>query len=336
MKKFLIATVAIASTIASAEDAPQPVTAQIKTDSSLIYDLMYFPPVGTFFGESSLKYRNSKSELDFNTVEVYKNSSNETSVEQTMSYVFASSTMAGISLDYQIDGKTTTTYGVASTLNGMSAKSKSSTGLGEPSLFLKDRLKNQNDWSYNLDLGVSFSPKLGDAKTATTTAKGNGYRGASELSITAEIGRKEEAYQWKALVNYANIGKGKSKSGSDSSDINESDSHSVFSLGYVYQFNLRPEIELNLNAAVLFIGEQEIKNTHDATAVSIDSVTGVAVGPELIFNINPKMIVNLSYTFVSTEDVTVRELDTTTSTTLTLESKDNISHLLSLSAKYEF
>ncbi|MDD4976120.1 MAG: hypothetical protein PHY93_17320 [Bacteriovorax sp.] len=90
----------------------------------------------------------------------------------------------------------------------------------------------------------------------------------------------------------------------DSRDINESDSHSVFGLGYVYQFNIRPEMELNLNEAVLFIGEQEIKNTHDTTVDRIDSATAVAVGPELIFYINPKMIVTLSYAFASTEDFT--------------------------------
>lgn len=324
MKKLLIATMAMAaSSISFAQD-------------SAVYDLMYFPAAGTIFGETGVSYTDSKYAINLIPNEVFNVSHKEASVEQTLGYVFSSKTMVGVNVEYQFDGKTTTVFGPASTSNGTTTKSKSSTGLVEPTVFIKERLKNQADWNYNLDLQASFSPKLSDAKSATTTAKGNAYRGNSQFELTAEIGKKNEANQWKASAMYMSIGKTKSKSASDSTDIDQTDSNSLFGASYSYQFKLSPMMELNLNAGIAFLGEQTIRNAHDATVDTIDSATVIAAGPELIFNLSSKMVVQLGYTFTSMEDSTFRELDTTTKTTTTLMKQDAVSHLVSVTGKYEF
>ena len=139
-----------------------------------LYDLMYQPVQGTFFGSTESLNKVSK---------------------QSMYY-------------QAIDSLTTFNYGSVSPLNGKSFKSKEK-GFTEPSIFLSKRIKSQEADNFNIDVAVSFSPKIGNSKSATTNKVGNALRGANEIDFDFGIGKKDAVTSWVAGLSYTRTGEAK-------------------------------------------------------------------------------------------------------------------------------
>lgn len=303
---------------------------------SNVYDLMYFPEKGTLAGETALNFTSTKYTLDFISNPFAEVTAKESSLDQTLMYTLAPKTMLGVTENYQIDSKTETKFGAASTLNGTTNKGKSATGFSEPEFIIKQRVLEQESSSVNLDLQANFSPKLGDAKSSTTTKAGNNLRGSNRFEAQVEVGKKDEGSQWKFQANYLLNGKAKTQSASVASDVTETDSSNIFGGAFTKQWKLAPTFELGLTAGVAFIGEQEFSNATDHTKDVIDSSTAFLVGPSFIFNLSEKAMINFSVTYATLDDPSFHETDTTNNSTTTLMRNDNSTWHFSMMTRYEF
>jgi|GEM_PF-868818 len=304
--------------------------------TSNIYDLMYLPEKGTFSGESSFGFTSSKFSLDYLGNSLYETTVKDISLDQTFMYTLSSNTMIGLSEEYQLDSKTEQAYGPGSNQNGTTVKGKGASGFSEPTIFLKQRILEQESQGANLDLQASFSPKMGDAEGSSTTKGGNNLRGGSQFEAQVEVGKKNSETQWKFQANYLLQGNAKSKSASNAADLTQTDSYSIFGGGFTHQWKLAPSFELNLLAGVAFIGEQNLSNANDQTKDVIDSATLFTFGPSFVFNLSEKAMIDFSATYAVADDSVLRETDTTDNSVITIMKNDNTAWHLSVLARYEF
>ena len=300
-----------------------------------LYDLMYQPVQGTFFGSTESLNKVSKQSMYYQAIDYANSKTSISAINQKLGYSYNSEIIIGVGLSYLIDSTTTFDYGSASTLNGKSFKSKEK-GFTEPSIFLSKRIKSQEADNFNIDVAVSFSPKIGNSKSATTNKVGNALRGANEIDFDFDIGKKDAVTSWVAGLSYTRTGEAKNEKVEISADQTISDVFNVFGANFTYQWIINRDFEINLLGEVLFLGETNTKNQYSSIKNEIEGATMTNFGPTFILNYSANVIFELSLIATGIGDRVLKQTNTITGNVAQLEYNQLTSGSFNLATKYEF
>ncbi|AUN97399.1 hypothetical protein DOM21_14465 [Bacteriovorax stolpii] len=331
MKKALLLGLSLAATsIASAQEEAKKeevkkeeviVVASTK-EPKRIYDLMYLPVQGTFFGSTGFGGKSSTTNYQYLLRDFLKVESRESTLEQSLGYSFTSTTMAGLSVAYQYDSEIKNAYGPGSTLNGTHTKSVKMKGLKDPYIFMRHRFSEaENDSGRDIDLYLSLSPKTGDSKIATTTLEGNAKRGASELNLAIDIGQKRADSAWTARFAFQGVTEATVVDAGDPADKTIAEAYGLLLGEFKYQFIFNPKFALNLGAGLGVLGERKQNNTDQEFKNVYDSTGLVTLALDLVFT----PAENFSFIFamkgmgIMEHDLKQTDLSDGSVTTLTVE-----------------
>lgn len=190
-----------------------------------ISDLQYFPSKGKYFSETQLGSGKTEREITFEGRVFSSSSISDSAISEEIGYGVADNLYFSVLATYTFNDKVLTKWGPGSTLSGVTRKFESK-GPHDIELNAKKRLLNKD--SKNLDVTVTFSPKTGGAKDASTTKKGNQYRGGAFLSAEIEYGGKIDKMQF---VGVGYIGHNLTRKETDLSDNSKTKYESSTDLG---------------------------------------------------------------------------------------------------------
>jgi len=307
----------------------------LKNESELT-DLMYLPPVHTLAGLTSLQFETNKAELRTAQDRFASLENRSTSIHQEVTYAIQENRALTLTVEQLLSDKVKTTYGPGST-SPNSVKTSKSEGVKDPALSLRERLRNQSDSTPAIDIIVSASPSLGNNKNATTTTKGNAYRGGTLITMKVEAGKKYTDQSWKLFAGFERFGKTKSIDSSTlPNETTETDSHLDLNFGISWQWVLNPIFSVNLNTGLGLTSEEKSNNTIGNSRVEIDSTNVALVGTDLIFNASKKMamIIGINGKSYAETDIKYTTISSGASTTLT--AKSYTEGIFSAGVKYEF
>ena len=319
------------------EAQPQsPSEASSQIIESRLTDLMYFPLPGTLTGESKLLSTSGEIEYEYLGNRFVTSETNAISISQDLSYTFTQAFRAGVSVSYQLSEESENSYGPGSTLNGSKRKTKKAKGMEDPTLFATTRIIPYSADTLMFDATVRFSPKVGDAKFSTTSAKGNGHRGGSLLEVEGDIGKKYSDSSWRAKVNLTYTMDQESKSASNSNNVSKRDAYTSLGTLFTYQWIVNPTFAFNLSGGLGFMGEIDTKNSFNKENNVIDSGTLVTIGVNFLLNATPNLMFDIGLTGTSAGGQDLTATDTSTNVAVLLTNESTSIGMLSLAAKYEF
>jgi hypothetical protein len=186
--------------------AAEPQPAKKTAPAGRPTDLMYIPMPSEFL--VVLSYRKGQSQSSFKSgAAVYSESKIDwTDTDLTLRYgIFKDSSVL---LNGNIQGSSTSesTFGPgAPSFNG-TKKSYTSSGSSEPALAIDRRFMHQRDYGVDFNASVRYSPKMGNAKSSTSTVQGNRLRGGDSTEVTVLLGRKEKNFSWATGLGYSFFG----------------------------------------------------------------------------------------------------------------------------------
>lgn len=103
---------------------------------------------------------------------------------------------AALEIGYLVAKDTKTNYGPASADNGVTTNTRSQ-GIEGFGIGAKYRLLEQETAQFNLDLGISYSPKLQTRKNAEVNKRGDAYLGGDLTSVVFQVGNKFQSFSYK-------------------------------------------------------------------------------------------------------------------------------------------
>lgn len=327
MKRF-IAVVATISSFSACADWT------LKNEREL-NDLMYLPTANTFYGTTSIDFKNHESDLNYNTQLFSKIEVDSTEIVQSFGYAISDNLSLGIRVAQLLSQKDKYTYGPASTIPNTVTKNEKK-GFEDPSVNLKYRFLNQEESSFNGDFKLAVSPSLGDQKESSATVKGNAYRGGSLIAAGGEFGKKYTDMGWKLGADVGVYGKQKSKDATDPSEITEVDSRTNVDVNFSWQWTVNPTFTINLNTSLGLIAEESSINTVGDMKSIAESGNSFLIGTDLIFHLSKKMSINLGLNGKSHSERTVTLTEISTNSSLSFTSKDATEGMFNVAAKYEF
>lgn len=180
--------------------------------------------------------------------------------ETQFTYGLMDNLNAFIGLDYAFDLQTETSGN----------PDWNSDGLANPEIGAIFRLTNQNDSSYNIDLGAIARINIEDAETGSADEDGNYANGRSSLEVLSRIGRKwNEANEWQltAGVNYFNDGETTEVAVASDTDRDDYASMDIY-VRAAYQYRPVNEFMMALSAQATQVGAFDSERT--ATNVDIE------------------------------------------------------------------
>lgn len=102
---------------------------------------------------------------------------------------------AALKIGYLVAKDTKTNYGPASTNDGLTTNTRSQ-GFEGFDIGAKYRLLEQETAKLNMDIGLSYSPKMQTGKNAEVNKKGDGYRGGDLTSVVFQVGNKFQNFSF--------------------------------------------------------------------------------------------------------------------------------------------
>lgn len=302
-----------------------------------IYDLMYLPVQGTFFGSTSLVGRSATVNFQYQDRNFLKIESNESVIEQAVGYSFTSTTLAGLNVAYQHDSENENIHGPASTQNGSRSHAAKDKGMKDPAVFMRHRFSEvENDSGRDIDFILSFSPKTGKSVVATTSQEGNAKRGASELLLGLDIGKKTADDAWNVKFSYQMTTKATVSEAGNSANETINDAYGILLGEFKYQFVFSPKFALNLGAGLGVIGKRDQKNIGEEFKNEYDSSGVFTIAADLIFNPTKDISVRfgLKGTGIGEYDLKQTDLSDGSITKLTIE--EDSRGEVSLGVGYQF
>ncbi len=321
---------------ASAPAVETPAPSKTYSNESKLTDLMYFPAANTISAATVFTATSGEQEYEYLGKELFTAKTTSSDLTQHLGYTFSPDWRAGVSVGYQLGSEVKTSYGAASNINGTSVKTKDDKGIEDPTIFVSSRLTRQETSLFNVDLTAKFSPKIGDAESATQTKEGNGYRGGSSFELLGEMGKKYNDSSWKLSLSIENFGKRESASADLATDISKTDAYTVVTFGYVYQWIINPTFGINLGGAIGGLSEMEMTNSTQQEKNVLDSGTFVSYGVNFLISASPSLLFDIGLSGMSVTGQDLKSTDTSTNTTVNVDSESSTAGVLTLAAKYEF
>lgn len=309
----------------------------VSTPSRNIYDLMYLPARGTFFGSTTYKATSNTTNYQYLGRDFIKVESDTTSVEQEFGYTFTSSTLVGFGIGYQFDSEAKSKYGPGSNINGTQNNSAKEKGMEDPSVFLRHRFsESEADSGNDVDLVLKVSPKTGKSKGSTLTAEGNAKRGASEITLGVDLGKKTANNAWNARLSYAMTTKATTESAANSNNRTTADAYGILAAEFMYQWVINPKFAINLGAGLGVIGKQEQENLFGDFKNHYDSAGLFIFNADFMFNPTPDISLQFGIRGVGIgeHDLVQTDISDGSHTPLTVE--QNATGEATFSAHYQF
>ena len=292
MKKALVLSmglVILGSANAQEEVKPVEVT-QAPVVERNIYDLMYLPAQGTFFGSTAISSHHSTTNFQYLATDTEKVETSTVSLQQEFGYSLTSTTFLSLGIGYQLGSETTRKYGPGSILNGEETKTAKEKGMEDPSLFLRHRFSEaQTSSDRDIDFFASFSPKTGNAKSASTQVEGNAKRGSTRIQVGLDIGQKTLSNAWNARFSYVLRTKGTSESARNPNYKTVADPNGFLSGEFTYQIIFNPKFVLNLGAGLGMLGIRESENKVGEFKNKYDSAGFISLLAGVMYNPTPNI-----------------------------------------------
>lgn len=167
-------------------------------------DLMFMTNAGQ--GVTFANYSSATNEVEVkeqSTKQLYAKSKDTTGdVSIISAYGISDRLYALLKLGYLVAKDSKVQYGPASTSNGVTENTRSQ-GFEDIELGAKYRLLEQDATKVNLDIGLSYSPKLQTGKNAEVGKKGDAFRGGDQTGLVLQVGNKFQnfSYMLEAALN---------------------------------------------------------------------------------------------------------------------------------------
>ncbi len=333
MKKILVMSVALSSFSAFAdwnlknENESHDLMAIVKKgqySSETIYETYTLGDlVRTVGGSKDYTYKHELSTL-----------------KENINYGVIDNLEIGLGIGYQLSGKESYAYGPFSSFNGKNVTLKES-GIINPSLNSHYRLFSQAEKFSNVDLLISYTPKIGTSKNATasisgnniTTNIGNAIDPNSNLSLGINFGKKYTNMAWRIGVREQLYSSGKSEDVNDSTSTINHSSYSDLLVDGSWQWTFSNKYILNLNAGFGNMGEK-IENYSSGTKVTWDKKSYSVSGLDFKYILQKNVLLSLGF---SSKSYNTFNWNDTSLTSPTRTEASNISeNILNFSVKTEF
>lgn len=197
----------------------------IPKDERDIYDLMWLPRKGIFYGATKVTFedQNFERKVPGDPVKVHQSSQ---LISQALGYSLSDRLSLQVESDYLMRRKVTFTPDQGS------ETITEDKGLGEPSIAARWRIFSQERNSLNIDLVPQATYSRGKFERGTGLEEGNNLNGGQSYSLKLEVGKKYQKFQW---MSYAGLMKVDEAKGKDLRTLEEQ-TQSEYS---VYQAGLR-------------------------------------------------------------------------------------------------
>lgn len=240
-------------------------------------DLITFPNAN----EAILGFRYFSSNTEYNWEYIFQNySENETKssgLDYLAAYAFNDKWAAQVSFEQLLSRTSTTTYGPASSTPAPGTISKTkSEGFNDPSFRLVYRAMDISEHRYDMNISVSYSPKVQDSEIGNSNKKGNNAKGGSSLAGSIEWGRRDVNYSWSAGLEFLNFGEAEAKLIS-SGDKVKSTSYNAFSATGSFQWLITSGLTFQLDLAIASNGDFEVIS-QNGNRVKYEGSTNVGLG----------------------------------------------------------
>jgi len=204
---------------------PKTVPAQT-VDTRKAVDLIAFPnaghaTVGAKFFSSAIEYTWQYQSREYSKGEILSKG-----IDYEAGYAFNDYWGARITAEQEISGNSKVTYGPATSINGQTYEYKSS-GFDDPEFEVIYRAMDISKDKFDMNIKVSFSPKLQDAESATFSKKGNNAKGGRTFGVEIEWGSRGPSFSWMVGFDLTNYGTAESKDAEDG-EITEVTSYNTF------------------------------------------------------------------------------------------------------------
>lgn len=246
-------------------------------------DLILFPDENKTFAGFSYSSTVLRYKVDYQTTEYLDAEIRSTELDVAVMHSLDDYWAIGVSVEQLFSSKSEVTYGPGSTRNGETSESKSS-GLSDPSFSVTYRIMDVSRDRYDMNLTFDYSPKMQEAKGATSNTNGNNAKGGDTFSIGATWGRRSVDSSWAFGVTLNSYGESKSKD-PDDGDITKVESYSTLGLTGSWQWIVSKKLAWDLGIFYGSSGEYRITfddgsyNDYDsATIFSIGGTANITVG----------------------------------------------------------
>ncbi|EQC45249.1 hypothetical protein [Bacteriovorax sp. Seq25_V] len=278
-----------------------PILVATTSVSAKITDLQYMPAKGAFFSKTEFSQEQGEIELSYFGKNVSKSEVDETNVNQTLLYTSTDSLSFGVGLSYNIKSETESKYGPGSTING-TIRNYESSGLRDIELVLKKRLRSEETI---VDLSGVYSPKTGDAESASTSKKGNAFDGGSSVGATLEIGGSRGHIQYSGSLSIIHDTEREVRDLSNNTMTKYKSTTNVV-VGAEIKVQTSEIFFLKGSLGVASLDDQNYREAGDTTDTVIERTIGVVGGAAAQYKLSESSVVDVGL-FRSISDYNVYE-----------------------------
>lgn len=292
MKLCLIMGLTLASTISFA-------------NSRNLFDVMYLPQVGSFYGSTEGAYAYGKSTLHVDGIgDAAKTTLNGYAVQQTLGYGISSKLFVTGVMSYEVGEVEVDEKG------GPTSKQKSK-GESDPSVNAKYRLIESE---YILDLLAGAVISTGESKLASSSRDGNIKQGGHSFNLGLQLGQKISAYQYAFTFGVTHFLKAKE----DGNDLN---THNSYDLRFDF---LNPLFEKAFLRSFASVGINEGFN--DENGVRLEQSTKLGLGTEFQYLVSEGLLFRTGLSYLNVENAVYDGIET----------REDFQLQLLLGANYQF
>jgi hypothetical protein len=205
-----------------------------------LYDLMYLPKAGTFFGSTDGLALWGKSTTHSDTVgDVADLKYSGLAVQQTVGYSLLDNLFVSASMSYQ-------SVGVEKDVKGGSKDTFTHVGESDPRIDARFRVM---DSEYLFDILVGGQIATGDSKSATAKKDGNNKDGGHVANVALEFGNKSQDFQFSTQIGYKHFFEATNKT---EGLTTKSNAHSAYNFKGSVQYALTQQSFINPFAELIF------------------------------------------------------------------------------------
>lgn len=282
MKSLVIAGLMLASTVSFAE-----------TDRK-IYDIMYLPEAGTFFGSTEAAYALGQSTLHSDTLgDIADVDYNGYAVQQTLGYSITSQLFLSASMsyeaskaDYDFDGAGTEKY--------------ESDGESDPSIAARFRVLED---SHILDILAGATISTGASKTPDADNDGNMKQGGHSFNLGLQFGQKTADMQYAVTFLATHFMEAEEKNGGSSKvDLN---AHNSYKFGADILNPLFEKAFLRSFGSLTFV-----EAFNDENSVRTEQQSQINIGTEFQYLISQDLLLRAGVSYLNIENNVYNDIET--------------------------
>jgi hypothetical protein len=226
-------------------------TLYAESDNGLVR-INFYPKVKSYliadYSYQNLHISTPKNAIDEKSVRNYRNILN-------LTYAFKFKPFfLGTHLSYEMASESAATYGIPSN------ERYNSQDFHQPSFFLNSRLREQASSTGNIDLYLSFAPRIGPREVGGSGS--NRLSGKEKYQIRISHGLLEDDWEFKNSFEYSFFADGDE----ENSFTNKNyllESYNLFRYSFTGQYEINPRLYLNASAAFEYRTIQKIYDRQD-------------------------------------------------------------------------